>query len=45
VTVVIKAAEMAIKLKQLGVSVASRISQSGFALPSPQTLDEFLHHG
>ena len=34
VTVVIKAAEMAVKLKRLGVSVASRIPQSGFALPS-----------
>jgi allantoin racemase len=45
VTVVIKAAEMAIKLKQLGVSVASRIPHSGFALPSAQTLDEFLQHG
>ena len=45
VTVVVKAAEMAVKLKQLGVSVASRIPQSGFVLPSAQTLDEFLHHG
>jgi allantoin racemase len=45
VTVVVKAAEMAVKLKHLGVSVASRIPQSGFALPSAQTLDEFLHHG
>ena len=45
VTVVIKAAEMAVKLKRLGVSVASRIPQSGFALPSAQTLDEFLRHG
>ncbi len=45
VTVVIKAVEMAIKLKQLGVSVASRIPHSGFALPSAQTLDEFLQHG
>jgi allantoin racemase len=45
VTVVIKAAEMAVKLKRLGVSVASRIPQSGFALPSTQTLDEFLRHG
>jgi allantoin racemase len=45
VTVVIKAAEMAVKLKRLGVSVASRIPQSGFALPSAQTLDEFLNHG
>jgi Asp/Glu/hydantoin racemase len=45
VTVVIKAAEMAVKLKRLGVPVVSRIPQSGFALPSAQTLDEFLHHG
>jgi len=45
VTVVIKAAEMAVKLKRLGVAVASRIPQSGFALPSAQTLDEFLQHG
>ncbi len=45
VTVVIKAAEMAVKLKRLGVSVASRIPQSGFGLPSEQTLDEFLRHG
>jgi allantoin racemase len=45
VTVVIKAAEMAVKLKRLGVAVASRIPQSGFALPSAQTLDEFLRHG
>jgi Asp/Glu/hydantoin racemase len=42
VTVVIKAAEMAVKLKRLGVPVASRIPQSGFALPSAQTLEEFL---
>jgi hypothetical protein len=45
VTVVIKAAEMAVKLKRLCVSVASRIPQSGFALPSAQTLNEFLRHG
>jgi Asp/Glu/hydantoin racemase len=45
VTVVIKAAEMAVKLKHLGESVASRIPQSGFGLPSDQTLDEFLRHG
>jgi allantoin racemase len=45
VTVVIKAAEMAVKLKRLGVSVASRIPQSGFALPSAQALEEFLRHG
>jgi hypothetical protein len=36
---------MAVKLKQLGVSVVSRIPQSGMALPSSQTLDEFLQHG
>ena len=45
VTVVIKAAEMAVKLKRLGGPVISRIPQSGFALPSAQTLDEFLNHG
>jgi Asp/Glu/hydantoin racemase len=45
VTIVIKAAEMAVKLKHLGVSVASRVPQSGFALPSAQTLDEFLRYG
>jgi Asp/Glu/hydantoin racemase len=45
VTVVIKAAEMAVKLGRLGVSVASRHPQSGFALPSAQAVDEFLQHG
>jgi allantoin racemase len=45
VTVVIKAAEMAVKLKRLGFPVISRHPQSGFALPSPQTLAEFLDHG
>jgi len=45
VTVLVKAAETAIKLKQLGVPVVSRIPQSGFVLPSAQTLDEFLQHG
>jgi Asp/Glu/hydantoin racemase len=45
VTVVIKAAETAVKLKRLGVPVASRHPQSGFALPSEQTLDQFLQHG
>jgi allantoin racemase len=44
VTVVIKAAEMAVKLRRLGVPVVSRTSKSGFALPSTQTLDEFLNH-
>jgi allantoin racemase len=38
VAVVIKAAEMAVKLRRLGVSVASRHPQSGFALPSAQVL-------
>jgi allantoin racemase len=45
VTVVIKAAEMAVKLKHLGIPVASRHPQSGFALPSAQALEEFLNHG
>ena len=45
VTVVIKAAEMAVKLKRLGFPIASRHPQSGFALPSPQALEEFLSHG
>jgi Asp/Glu/hydantoin racemase len=45
VTVVIKAAEMAVKLKRLGFPVLSRHPQSGFALPSAQALDEFLNHG
>jgi Asp/Glu/hydantoin racemase len=45
VTVVIKAAEMAVRLKRLGIAVASRHPQSGFALPSAQAIDEFLNHG
>jgi allantoin racemase len=45
VTVVIKAAEMAVKLKRLGFPTASRHPQSGFALPSPDALQEFLSHG
>jgi hypothetical protein len=45
VTVVIKAAETAVKLKRLGMAVASRHPQSGFALPSARALDEFLNHG
>jgi allantoin racemase len=44
VTVVIKAAEMAVKLRRLGMAVASRHPQSGFALPSAQALEEFLRH-
>ncbi len=43
--IVVKAAEMAVKLKKLGGIGASRIAQSGFALPSEQTLQEFLQHG
>jgi len=45
VTVVIKAAEMAVKLQRLGFPIASRHPQSGFTLPSPQALAEFLSHG
>ena len=45
VTVIIKAAEMAVKLKHLGFPIVSRHPQSGFALPSPQALEEFLRHG
>jgi allantoin racemase len=45
VTVVIKATEMAVRLKRLGIAVASRHPQSGFALPSAQATDEFLNHG
>jgi hypothetical protein len=36
---------MAVKLQHLGFPIASRHPQSGFALPSPQTLAEFLSHG
>ena len=45
VTIVVKAAEMAVKLRRLGGAATSRAAQSGFALPSPQTLEEFLAHG
>ncbi|HVU41217.1 MAG TPA: aspartate/glutamate racemase family protein [Xanthobacteraceae bacterium] len=45
ITVVIKAAEMAVKLKRLGFPTISRHPQSGFALPSAQSLEEFLSHG
>jgi allantoin racemase len=45
VTVVIKAAEMAVKLRRLSGIGVSRIPQSGFALPNAKTLDEFLNHG
>jgi allantoin racemase len=45
ITVVVKAAEMAIKLRRLAGLGPSRLPQSGFALPSAQTLNEFLQHG
>jgi len=45
VTVVLKAAEMAVKLRRLGAGVTSRVAHSGFALPNERTLDEFLNHG
>ena len=45
VTVVVKAAEMAVRLRQLDGLGVSRVAHSGFALPSPQALDEFLTHG
>jgi Asp/Glu/hydantoin racemase len=45
VTVVVKAVEMAIKLRQLGHSGISRRPSSGYALPNAQVLDEFLNHG
>lgn len=45
VTVVVKAAEMAVKLRSLGAPGASRVPHSGFALPDEKTLDEFLNHG
>jgi Asp/Glu/hydantoin racemase len=45
VTIVVKAAEMAVKLRKLGGIGASRVAHSGFALPSEQALQEFLQHG
>jgi allantoin racemase len=45
VTVVVKAAEMAVKLRRLGGIGTSRVAHSGFALPSARTLEEFLRHG
>lgn len=44
VTVVVKAAEMAVKLRQLDGLMPSRVPHSGFALPSAQTLAEFHQH-
>lgn len=45
VTVVVKAAEMAVRLRRLGAASTSRVSHSGFALPDEKTLSEFLNHG
>jgi hypothetical protein len=45
VTVVVKAAEMAVKLRRLGALATSRVPHSGFALPDEKTLDEFMNHG
>ena len=45
VTVLVKAAEMAVKLSRLTGHVASRAPHSGYVLPSAQALDEFLQHG
>jgi allantoin racemase len=45
VTVVVKAAEMAVKLRRLDGLGPSRRARSGYALPSEQVLDEFLNHG
>ena len=45
VTVVVKAVEMAIKLRQLGHCGISRRPSSSFALPNAQVLDGFQNHG
>lgn len=45
VTILVKAAEMALKLKMRGGIGCSRVVHSGYALPSPQALQEFLAHG
>jgi len=45
VTVLVKAAEMAVKLSRLTGHVASRAPHSGYVLPSAQALEEFLQHG
>lgn len=45
VTIVIKAAEMAVRLRKLGAGRVSRTPNSGFALPPGQAVDEFLNHG
>lgn len=45
VTVLVKAAEMAIELRRLAGMGPSRRPQSGYALPVAQVLEEFLNHG
>jgi Asp/Glu/hydantoin racemase len=45
VTILIKAAEMAIKLRAIAGLGPSRVAHSGFALPSAQALAEFMEHG
>ena len=45
VSVVIKAAEMAVRLRQLDGLDASRVAHSGFALPTAQAREEFLAPG
>lgn len=44
-TVVVKAVEMAVKLRQLSGLGPSRRPGSGLALPNEQVLDEFMNHG
>ena len=45
VTVVIKAAEMAVKLKRLGFPVASRHRNQALPSRRPKRFREFLSHG
>jgi Asp/Glu/hydantoin racemase len=44
-TVVVKATEMAIKLRKLAGLGPSRRPRSGYSKPPQQSLDEFLNHG
>lgn len=45
ITVLVKATEMAIKLRQLADLRPSRRIGSGSSRPQRQTVDEFIHHG
>ena len=45
IAVVVKAAEMAVKLRRLTGLGSSRRPASGYALPDGQTLTEFIDHG